>query len=95
MKSLLVSMSLLLAAPAFANCVSEMMAGAAQGNREEAVRMCRKAQSTCNVSEIIKNNHGINYADAMALCSRKLESNAKLIECMARGYNYSTCQQQN
>ncbi|MBO9665303.1 MAG: hypothetical protein J7501_00630 [Bdellovibrio sp.] len=93
MKSLVIA--LVIAAPMFAsaNCVSEMMAGAAQGNREVAADMCRTSEKVCNVSEIIKNNAGLNYASAIALCQHKLESNAALISCIAKGYSYSTCAQ--
>ncbi|WP_374076038.1 hypothetical protein [Bdellovibrio bacteriovorus] len=93
MKALLVTMTLVFASPVFANCVSEMMAGPARGNLDQAHQMCRKSEKVCNLSGIIAAHHGMNYAQAMEYCARKLESNAKLVECMAKGYNYSYCTQ--
>ncbi|QDK36942.1 hypothetical protein [Bdellovibrio sp. NC01] len=93
MKALVVAMTLVFASPVFANCVSEMMAGSARGNRDLAAEMCRKSEKTCDLSGIIAAHHGMNYSQAMEFCARELKSNADVIECIAKGYNYSYCSQ--
>lgn len=90
MKTLLVLVSLIFASPAFANCVSEMMA-CTQGDREEATRLCRESNSVCDLNQIIAENHGMNYSQAIELCARESKSNARVLECIAQGYNYSDC----
>lgn len=92
MKSLLITLVIALGSPAFANCVNDMMAGPANGNLDRAQELCRISEASgCNLSKIIEENHGLNYADAATLCERKLRSNADLIRCLSQGYTRSEC----
>ncbi|MDG0814919.1 hypothetical protein [Bdellovibrio svalbardensis] len=92
MKALLAAMTLVFASPVFANCVSEMMATTTHGDRDAAARLCSHSQAVCNLSQIIATHNGMNYSQAIELCVRNLKSNADVIECVSKGYNYSECQ---
>lgn len=92
MKSLLMTLVVVFGSPAFANCVSDMMAGPANGNLDRAKELCRVSKEAgCNLSKIIEENNGLNYADAARLCERELRSNADLIRCLSKGYTRSEC----
>lgn len=94
MKAFVAALTFVFASTAFANCVSEMMATRTHGDRDAAQALCSKSEATCNLSQIIATHQGMNYSQAMELCARDLRSNADLIECIAKGYDYSYCAQQ-
>ncbi|KYG69550.1 hypothetical protein AZI87_10265 [Bdellovibrio bacteriovorus] len=94
MKQLITMVAVVLsfsAANAASNCVSEMMQKT-HGNRELATQLCRLGEATCNVSEIIRQNNGINYADAIQLCAKAAGPDRSEFEaCIRSGKNYSDC----
>ncbi|MEK2689847.1 hypothetical protein [Bdellovibrio sp. GT3] len=96
MKSLVIALSVFAAAPAFASnssCISSLLQ---QGYfLDQAKVLCTKSTTaTCNVSAIMAET-GYDYSRAASLCPRSYKSNAAINECVAQGYNYSTCAQLN
>jgi hypothetical protein len=94
MKSLVIALSFVAAAPAFASssCITSYLQ---QGYfLDQAKALCTKSTtSTCNVSAIMAKT-GYDYSRAASLCPRASGgSNAAINECVAQGYNYSTCAQ--
>ncbi|WP_413583395.1 hypothetical protein [Bdellovibrio sp. HCB288] len=97
MKSLVIALSIFAAAPAFASSVNACITSKLQQGYflDQAKVLCTKSTTaTCNVSAIMAET-GYDYSRAASLCPRSYKSNAAINECVAQGYNYSTCAQLN
>ncbi|UYL10124.1 hypothetical protein B9G69_005970 [Bdellovibrio sp. SKB1291214] len=97
MKSLVIALSFLVAAPAFATSSNECITQLLQKGYflDQAKVLCTKSETaTCNVSAIMAET-GYDYSRAASLCPRSYKSNAAINECVAQGYDYSACAQMN
>ncbi|QLY25914.1 hypothetical protein [Bdellovibrio sp. KM01] len=96
MKSLVIALSVFAAAPAFATSTNACITSYLQQGYflDQAKALCTKSTTaTCNVGAIMAKT-GYDYSRAASLCPRASGgSNAAINECVAQGYNYSTCAQ--